>query len=433
MSAPPIITPGGYFMGPPISHMSPYSPNDASIRVSTLETNANQMDGHSNKETSRIYGHQQNSARTSDSTQDRLGNHGDSYQSNRDSRNDSSRQYSDRGGEYGQYPQNQGGFWYQTRGNRGRGRYGAQGRNYQFSYSRRYSRGGYSNPYQQPMGPFNPALLPQNMIPYADSGMVNVMNGAYPIGYSLPVPIVDDRSKDFDAMRQVEYYFSAQNLASDNFMRSRMDSAGWVDLSLIYKFKRIQRLDLSYDDFLRAICTSEHLEVNKLENKVRTVHTPEVWVQKSKTENSENLSKSNDTQNIENNRKNTNENEEISNPQNTENRKKTENIGYSNSEKSSINSENLKSSDRIENIKSKNTEELKNSQTFPNSPNKIENSRTLNQNSGDESSGNTNQQQNQNSHNNPRNFQQNNPRNTYGYSGPNQRNPINPTQKVSIF
>lgn len=40
-------------------------------------------------------------------------------------------------------------------------------------------------------------------------------------------------------VRQVEYYFSAQNLLNDKYMRGLMDNEGWVPIMKIMSFRRM--------------------------------------------------------------------------------------------------------------------------------------------------------------------------------------------------
>lgn len=59
---------------------------------------------------------------------------------------------------------------------------------------------------------------------------------------------------------QIEYYFSIENLCKDMFLRSRMDSQGFVPLHFIAAFKRMR--DLSGDmTLIRAVC-EESIEVD---------------------------------------------------------------------------------------------------------------------------------------------------------------------------
>ena len=42
--------------------------------------------------------------------------------------------------------------------------------------------------------------------------------------------------------RQVEYYFSLENLVKDTYLRSRLDAQGWLDVDTINQFNRIRSL-----------------------------------------------------------------------------------------------------------------------------------------------------------------------------------------------
>lgn len=48
----------------------------------------------------------------------------------------------------------------------------------------------------------------------------------------------------FFLLGQLEYYLSAQNMASDLFLRQRMDSRGWIPVSLLASFNRVRQLTL---------------------------------------------------------------------------------------------------------------------------------------------------------------------------------------------
>merc|ERR1719409_2119820 len=45
--------------------------------------------------------------------------------------------------------------------------------------------------------------------------------------------------------RQVEFYFSVENLCKDIYLRSHMDEKGWTPLELIASFPKVQRLGAS--------------------------------------------------------------------------------------------------------------------------------------------------------------------------------------------
>jgi la-related protein 1 len=68
------------------------------------------------------------------------------------------------------------------------------------------------------------------------------------LGHPLPRPL-SNLTFTLDPTRyyllgQLEYYLSAQNLVSDIFLRKRMDSRGWIPISLLASFNRVRQLTL---------------------------------------------------------------------------------------------------------------------------------------------------------------------------------------------
>ncbi|KII72430.1 La-related protein 1 [Thelohanellus kitauei] len=148
--------------------------------------------------------------------------------------------------------------------NRG-GRYGGSGRGY-------HGGGGYGRRYQRmPYQGFVPPLPTDHQL------MSGYING-HVLFNPIPMAFMDERNKSAETLKQVEYYFSQQNLQNDYYMRSQMDQDGWVDLGLIYNFKRIQRLEISFDEYVKSLVPSELLEVDLETKKVRTSIDPKQWV-----------------------------------------------------------------------------------------------------------------------------------------------------------
>ncbi|RXG71351.1 La-related protein 1, partial [Armadillidium vulgare] len=73
-----------------------------------------------------------------------------------------------------------------------------------------------------------------------------------------------------------DYYFSADNLAKDRYMRTKMDSEGYLPLSLISSFNRMQKLTDDMNIILEAVKLSANLEVRD-DLYVRTSINPETW------------------------------------------------------------------------------------------------------------------------------------------------------------
>ncbi|KAL8059280.1 hypothetical protein ABFX02_03G075400 [Erythranthe guttata] len=70
----------------------------------------------------------------------------------------------------------------------------------------------------------------------------------YPPHYWRPFTVQDNMMIRDGILNQVHYYFSDANLVKDQFLRENMDESGWVELSLIASFPRMQNLtrDISY-------------------------------------------------------------------------------------------------------------------------------------------------------------------------------------------
>ena len=60
--------------------------------------------------------------------------------------------------------------------------------------------------------------------------------------------------------RQIEYYFSAQNLCHDMYLRSKMDAQGFVALSVLIHFNKIRVINPGVAEILEALKGSDALE-----------------------------------------------------------------------------------------------------------------------------------------------------------------------------
>lgn len=73
-----------------------------------------------------------------------------------------------------------------------------------------------------------------------------------------------------------EYYFSDENLERDFFIRRKMDADGYLPITLIASFHRIQALSSDIQVVLTAVQESDKLEIFK-NFKVRTKVDPTKW------------------------------------------------------------------------------------------------------------------------------------------------------------
>ncbi|KAJ8907565.1 hypothetical protein NDN08_007676 [Rhodosorus marinus] len=71
--------------------------------------------------------------------------------------------------------------------------------------------------------------------------------------------------------RQVEYYFSDVNLPKDKFLKGKVsdDPNGYVDLSIIISFNRMDQLKVSVEDTAKALESSEILQLSEDRQRVK--------------------------------------------------------------------------------------------------------------------------------------------------------------------
>ncbi|GFP97722.1 la-related protein 1b [Phtheirospermum japonicum] len=71
-------------------------------------------------------------------------------------------------------------------------------------------------------------------------------------------------------IKQIEYYFSDDNLAKDNYLRSKMDDNGWVPITLIANFHRVEQLTKDIQVILDAMrhSTAVELQGEKIRRRV---------------------------------------------------------------------------------------------------------------------------------------------------------------------
>lgn len=75
-----------------------------------------------------------------------------------------------------------------------------------------------------------------------------------------------------------EYYFSEENLTKDFFLRRKMDAEGYLPLTLIASFHRVQALTLDVAVVVEAVRVSQTLELSADEPfRVRTKSAPTKW------------------------------------------------------------------------------------------------------------------------------------------------------------
>ncbi|XP_071536702.1 uncharacterized protein larp isoform X2 [Panulirus ornatus] len=97
------------------------------------------------------------------------------------------------------------------------------------------------------------------------------------VGFIFPEFVPEDELAVKEKIKkQVEYYFSDDNLANDIFMRRKMSKDGYIPVSLIASFNRMKQLTQDVKLIIDVCKTSEKLEV-KDEVWLRTKHDPTKW------------------------------------------------------------------------------------------------------------------------------------------------------------
>ncbi|KAH6814283.1 LA RNA-binding protein [Perilla frutescens var. frutescens] len=139
-------------------------------------------------------------------------------------------------------------------------------------------------PLQQTMGPRPfirpPFLVPTGFVdganfpgppgavyyfPAAPSGTVRVpyppVFVPYPLSSAIPMPPSPAIALRANIVKQIEYYFSDENLQNDHYLTSLMDNQGWVPVSIIADFKRVKRMNADIPFIRDALLASETIEV----------------------------------------------------------------------------------------------------------------------------------------------------------------------------
>mmetsp|Transcript_58058 Transcript_58058/g.92219 ORF Transcript_58058/g.92219 Transcript_58058/m.92219 type:complete len:575 (+) Transcript_58058:134-1858(+) len=121
--------------------------------------------------------------------------------------------------------------------------------------------------------------------PYSTPKTKRTRKEADSANVDLTTPIADgERDKKMSPGRrvnkiqkQLEYYFSPQNMETDLFLRSSMDKEGWIDIAVILGFKRMKYLQATKELVVEAAFHSNVVEVDsKTQDKIRMT---ELWKQ----------------------------------------------------------------------------------------------------------------------------------------------------------
>ncbi|MCO5596885.1 hypothetical protein L7F22_050955 [Adiantum nelumboides] len=127
-------------------------------------------------------------------------------------------------------------------------------------------------PRQQPFMNMNPGFY-SPMPSFQNNGMYYIPHGAPEFLHGPPyfppmappgaVIGLDPFSLRAMLIKQVDYYFSVENLCRDVFLRTHMDEEGFVPVSVIAQFNRIRNLSNNPMVILDALQSSEVVEVQR--------------------------------------------------------------------------------------------------------------------------------------------------------------------------
>ncbi|OMH84756.1 La-related protein 1 [Zancudomyces culisetae] len=112
-------------------------------------------------------------------------------------------------------------------------------------------------------------------------GLHHQMLMPIPVQAPLPEPLPSSQDpelvKSF-VKKQIEYYFSIENIVKDVYFRSKMDQDGYVNLPLISSFNRIRSLTTDLSLITDALMSSDILELDVAKQNVRLKNDWNRWV-----------------------------------------------------------------------------------------------------------------------------------------------------------
>lgn len=100
--------------------------------------------------------------------------------------------------------------------------------------------------------------------------------GAYYNG--VFVPHMDPKVTAEQAKKQLEYYFSPENLVRDIFLRQNMDVDGYVPVIMVANFQAVYMIHQDYASLLDALRSSTVVELDLLNEKIRVRDGWQKWL-----------------------------------------------------------------------------------------------------------------------------------------------------------
>ncbi|KAL0735362.1 hypothetical protein Bca4012_011572 [Brassica carinata] len=102
----------------------------------------------------------------------------------------------------------------------------------------------------------------------------------YPVNQGPPAQSPEKLDLKDRVIKQIEYYFSDENLQNDKYLISLMDEQGWVPIKIIADFKRVKMMAMDVEFIVYALGSSNSVEVQG--EKIRRRDEWSKWVPASK-------------------------------------------------------------------------------------------------------------------------------------------------------
>ncbi|XP_010541709.1 PREDICTED: la-related protein 1A-like [Tarenaya hassleriana] len=140
-------------------------------------------------------------------------------------------------------------------------------------------------PYMGPGFPGSAYYMPVPPPPGALRGPYHPHFASYPLNRGPPVSPPAHIDLGGRIIRQIEFYFSDENLPTDYYLISLMDKHGWVPITKVADFRRIKAMTTEIPFILYALQFSSLIEVQG--DKIRRRDQWSKWVPASKRQNPE--------------------------------------------------------------------------------------------------------------------------------------------------
>ncbi|TKY57085.1 La-related protein 1A [Spatholobus suberectus] len=133
------------------------------------------------------------------------------------------------------------------------------------------------------VGPSFPGPAPVWCVPMPPPGSIRGPHPRhfvpYPVNPTPQPPPPETVSLRTSIVKQIDYYFSDENLQNDHYLISLMDDQGWVPISTVAGFKRVKKMSTDIPFILDALQSSNTVEVQG--DKIRKRNNWSKWIRVS--------------------------------------------------------------------------------------------------------------------------------------------------------